>query len=48
MLLYNINYEIVKRELFQLGDREMKSQLFNMYFLIHDISLNNSFRNITF
>ena len=48
MLLHNINYEIVKRELFQLGDREMKSQLFNMYFFIQDISLNNSFRNITF
>ena len=46
MLLYNINYIIVNRELFQVGGREIKNQLFNMYFLIQDISLNNTFRSI--
>ena len=48
MLLYNMNYIIVNQELFQLGGREIKNQLFNMYFLIEDISLNNTFRSIQF
>ena len=43
-----MNHDIVNRELFQLGGREMKNQLFNMYFFIQDISLNNSFRIIKF
>ena len=48
MILYNINYIIVNRELFELGGREIKNQLFNMYFLIQDISLDNTFRSIQF
>ena len=48
MLLYNMNYIIVNRELFELGGWETKYQLFNMYFLIQDISLNNTFRSIKF
>ena len=48
MLSYNINHVIVNQELFQLGCREIKNQLFIMYFFIQDISLNNKFRNIKF
>ena len=48
MLSYNINHIIVKRELFQIRGWEIKNQLFIMYFLIQDISLNNTFRNIKF
>ena len=48
MLSYNINHITVNQELFQLGVREIKNQLFNMYFFIQDISVNNIFRNIKF
>ena len=48
MLSYNINHVTVNRELFQLGGRENKNQLFIMYFFIQDILLNNKFRNIKF
>ena len=48
MLPYSINHMIVNQELYQLGGREIKNQLFNMYFLIQDISLNNTFRNMEF
>ena len=48
MLSYNVNHILVNRELFQLGGREIENQLFNMYFLIQDISLNNTFRNMKF
>ena len=41
MLLYNINYIIMNRELFQLGGWEIKNQLFSIYFSIQDFSLNN-------
>ena len=41
MLLYNINHIIMNQELFQLGGREIKNQLFSIYFLIQDFSLNN-------
>ena len=40
MLLYNINHIIMNRELFQLGGREIKNQLFSIYFFIQDFSLN--------
>ena len=46
MLSYSINHIIVNQELFQLGGREIKNQLFKMYFLIQDISLNNTLRNV--
>ena len=46
MLSFNINHVIVNLELFQLGGREIKNQLFII--LIQDMSLNNIFRNITF
>ena len=48
MLPYSINHMIVNQEIFQLRGREIKNQLFNMYFLIQDISLNNTFRNMEF
>ena len=41
MLLYNVNHIIIDRELFQLGVREIKNQLFSIYFSIQDFSLNN-------
>ena len=48
MLRYSINHMIVYQEFFQLGGPEIKNQLFNMYRLIQDISLNNTFRNMKF
>ena len=48
MISYNINHIIMNQELLQLGAQEIKNQLFNICFLIQDISFNDTFRNMKF
>ena len=48
MLSHDINHIIVNQGLFLLGVREIEKQLFTKDFLIQDISLNNTFRNMKF
>ena len=48
MLSHDITHIIVNQGLFLLGVREIEKQLFTIYFLIQDISLNNTFRNMRF
>ena len=47
MLSYNIYHIIVNREVFEFL-RKIEKQLFNIYFLNRDISLNNELRNTKF
>ena len=48
MLSHDINHIIVNQGLFLLGVWEIEKQFFPIYFLIQDISLNNTFRNMEF
>ena len=47
-LSYNINLKIIYEDIIEFECPECKKQLFKIYFLNQDISLNNIFRNIKF
>ena len=47
-LSYNINLIIIDKDKIKFEDQELEKRLFNIYFFIQDISLNNIFRNIKF
>ena len=44
----NINHIIMDKDIILFKGREFEKRLFNIYFLIQDISLNNMFRNMKF
>ena len=48
MLFSNIGNVILDKELVQLRLHELKKLIFNSRFLIHDISVNKTLRNIRF